>query len=459
MALKRFAMTNDFFYSVFDRQMEHLLSMSNILVEGWNDYAATELNCDLNSLRTKAARLCSLTDDDLVRQQDDLTQTRREENADYADKLHELIYGRLAPLLSQLVEGMRNRRLTEYPKQPTFPTKMDEMTQRLIPLLTQTNEQHTEWEKLSAKLHELEELIHKKVKPTQWPGMVMAERMHYLLQYFILMCYLLFHFQRMERMMEVEMTSKEAGRMLLNTIQQYRDSGIGREELERYRTTLLYDNDNEPLSLEQLKEARKALRREVPESLQMAFMKHIDDVVTLAQDIHNTSPSTEDFLAFVDVAARWQMLTNDIHAIQHPESIVTPIPNFIFNTVVHNQTVDLLLLREKLRRQIPLITRKNEWFCLWCVLRHRGLLKDESAEAFAQQMQMPEWLANDIPQRLTFCGDTLRTYSGYLNMVDFTRWCYEDFALMRTRQNKEKKWSDKLFKTFQHLCHKMNEGW
>lgn len=452
-------MTNDFSYSVFDRQMEHLLGMSRMLVEGWDDHATTELDCDLYSLRTKAARLCCMADEDFIRQQDDLAQMRRTENADYATRLQNFVYACLVPLLRRLVGETRHRHLAEHPKLPTFPLEVDTMAQRLLPLLQQDGMQQEAQDNLFAQLAEQEELLRKKVKTANYPAMTQAERMHHLLQYFMLMCYLMFHFQRISALTDVKLTDDEAGRMLLNMLQQYKESGRGSAMLQRYRATLLFDNDNLPLSLDQLREARKALRKDVPECMQMAFMQHVSDVEALARDILDVEPPVEDFLAFLDVVARWQMLTADMFAIEHPEGVEPRLPNAIFHTVLHDRPIDLVALRDKLRRLLPLITRKNEWFCLWCVLRHRGLLKDESAEAFAQQIQTPEWLAGCIPQTLTFSGDTLRTYSGYLNQVDFTRWDKKDFCLIRSRLKKEKKWGDKLFNNFQRLCYKLDEGW
>lgn len=450
-------MTTDFDYSVFDRQLQNLLSMSLVLVEGWDDYITTEQNCDLMSLRTKAVRVCNQVDIDMARQQEDITQGRMPQNQHYKKQLQHFVYEQLLPFVKRLVDQIKAGELRVRIKPPVFPTELDAMMERIIPLLSPNEQQQNGWEELQGEVKSLEKLYHKKVKPSTMPGMQLVERMRYLLQYTMLMCYLLFHFERLTARNEVEMDEKEAGYILLSSVQNYTISTDGQRDLERYRMGLLFDNDNQPLSLEELREARKELRKEVPDSLQLPFMQHACDLTAMAGSILETDTTPEEVRQLISVLAKWQMLTADMEAIEHPETTESALPNEIFHRTVHGRPVDMLKLRTQLLQVLPLITRKNHWFCLWCVLRHRGLLKNENAEAFARQMQQPEWLGQHIREELAFTGDTLRQYNGYLSVTSYTHWDFNDFCIYRTKQNKDKKWSDALFKTFSHLCYDMDE--
>lgn len=451
-------MIPDFEYQTYDRHMFHLLNMSQQLTDNWQELSGTELNCDLYSLRTKAARLCSMSDNDFILQQQDLSHSRKTQNINIYQQLHTFVYEQIMPLIVSLLKEIDERIITAHPKQPDFPIELGSMMQRLVQILPQDERQRDGWDTMQEHTQGLEKLFKEKhIEKARFPGMTLPERMKYILQFFTLMCYLLYHFQRVVQLADETISDEEAGRLLLSSVQNYTETCEGEAELQRYQAALSFDNDNKPLSLEQLREARKALRKDVPESLQTVFMQHINAPEQLAQAVLKSQAPQHDIKQLVAAIAKWQILSAQIHTLEHPETIQPALYNEIFNNVVHDTPIDMLALRNKLLAILPLITRKNHWFCLWCVLRHRNLLKTDNYEAFARQMQMDEWLGKHLNSKQRFNGETLRGYSGYMNYLDFTRWNYNDFVLTRDKLNKTTKWGDKLFNTFQHLCYEMDE--
>ena len=86
-----------FSYEVFDRQLSNFLQMSEVLVDGWEDYDSQEMSYDIKSLYIKASRLCYMADQDLALQHADVTQERREKNEQFHNQMEELI-----PLLQRI---------------------------------------------------------------------------------------------------------------------------------------------------------------------------------------------------------------------------------------------------------------------------------------------------------------------------------------------------------------------
>lgn len=104
---------------------------------------------------------------------------------------------------------------------------------------------------------------------------------------------------------------------------------------------------------------------------------------------------------------------------------------------------------------LKFVTRKNHWFCVWCVLNHNCMLQDnQNFEAFATQMMTPEWFGG-IDDYLHFSGDNLRDYRRYFSEIDYPQWEEKKFKEIKDLYNMTK-WSDKLLSKFQHLCITMN---
>lgn len=124
--------------------------------------------------------------------------------------------------------------------------------------------------------------------------------------------------------------------------------------------------------------------------------------------------------------------------------------------LAHLKRIDMRQLRERIKRMLPLVKRKNHWFCVWSVLRFRNLLATERFETFAQQMMSPEWFGSE-PRVKPFSGDTLNEYSGYFTDCPYTRWNEKDYRLYLATHCK-KKWGKTLCEHFSRLCLEMNEA-
>lgn len=448
----------NFDYKTYDRQLTNLLKMSEVMLDGWDDYSVTELNCDLRSLRTKAARLCAMADLDASIQHDDLMHSRSDHNARYASLFATLVYERLKPLLSRVVDNIRqgNRHVEHLPEMKV--TDISELLPQLASILPPEEENGDDWTSLTVEVRQVESQYKKKYKPTAFPGMPIVERLLCLLQYFTLVCYLLFLFQRMEAQTHQEMTGEEAGRRMMQALRLYAESEAGSQALQLYQASLLFENGQHPLTAEQLRQAQCSLHKDVPESVRLCFINHIQDLNAMAVALSHTVASEADVLALVAAVAKWQWLGGQLYALEHPEPAQPVIYNEVLYTHRHTHPINLFSLRDHIRQHVmPLITRKNHWFCLWCVLRHRSLLQDEGSAAFTRQMMHTDWFA-DLPDNLHFTDDILRAYNGYLSTTDFCLWDEDEFLQHAARLGKQKKWNLTLFRTFRSLCDDINDA-
>ncbi len=451
------AITNDFNYEAFDRQMETLLQMSMVLITGWDDYAAQELTFDIRSLCVKGSRLCSLADQDLALQQADLTHARRQRNQYFYARMNELVVEHLSPLLSQVVDDIRHQKTLDRPSAASYKQEMSELLPRLGKWMEQGSDEKGRFDQMLADYTKVERALAKTVKPTHYPGVTWKERFMNLFRYYALMCCLLYHFQQVMELTGLEVTPDEAGSMFTRSVQAYLETEAGQKEMERFAATLRFRNHGEPLDKEQLEDAQQNLIDVVPDALQTCFMAHIYDINALAVDIleMDPRPTEEEFQAFVAAVAKWQWLSERIFACQHPERIVAPIYNKVFHTSIQGKPVDFMQLRSVIKAMMKLIDKKNDWFCLYSVLKFRNLIKDAVATHFAEQMMHTDWFP-DMPDYQRFSGETLSEYNGYLNDTRFPAWNEAAFESYRARYGK-KKWSPDLWRKFQRRCEQMNE--
>ena len=81
---------------------------------------------------------------------------------------------------------------------------------------------------------------------------------------------------------------------------------------------------------------------------------------------------------------------------------------------------DLDQLRERISRMAQLVVQKNQWFCVWCILKHHNLLANLHFEPFATQMMQPDWFGGaNVPQ---FRGDNISDYLDYFGETDYRLW-------------------------------------
>lgn len=312
-------MSIEFNYDYYDRQLGTLINMSHLLVNAWDDYGTTEMTLDIKSLNFKASRLCYMTDTDWSLQQQDIVHLRRKQNEEWLEQLEVLVKECICPLLQRIVQQIRSTSQMEGKKWPTFPSNLSEVMPRLSEMLMQEGLQPDRWNEILTATQQLETQMKKTVKIVSFPGMDYRQRFWLFYEYFALMCYLLYHFQRVNKLCHDLVPQENAGLRLQQFIQSYTDSAAGNQELKRFYGTLKFNNDGQSLTLEQLKTARKKLLEEVPVGLQLCFMNHIENLDELAAELLHVEATPQDYIQLVSVLAKWQMLTQQIDALMHPQ--------------------------------------------------------------------------------------------------------------------------------------------
>lgn len=441
-------------YISFDRQLDNLIAMSEILITEQDDCGTQELTFDIVSLLTKVNRLCAMADVDYAIQLAQLKRPRIDKNLLYYERFQALL-SLLMPMLRNVVRDIREKKSFEGHKQMLSLPVNSVFLQQLSELTEVKDAERMEWGSLVESFAAMESLIKKNLKATKFPGMTSVERVWLLLQCFVKICYLKYHFQRVSRLDYQEIDAAEAERLLTQMIQAYADSEKGKAELLRYEAVLRYDNDGKALSVEQLKEAQKALLNDVPKNQQLLYLQHVDDVNALAHGLIEAPCEEPELDSLIAVVAKWQLLSSRMSQLTLPQQ-QKPLYNEVFVESLNGKPVDLHALKDCIERMLPCIKRKNHWFCVWCVLRHHNLLATTESAAFARQMMHDDWFRS-IESSKHFSGDTLRDYNGYLANVDYTSWQDMEYRLFKERYNKTK-WSASLCTNFRNICREMEEA-
>lgn len=442
-------------YVLFDRQMTVFCNAIEMLVTGWHEYSATELSMDLHSLCIKGARLCYMADQDAVWQREDLTQQRLATNRQWHDSLCRLLQDRLVPMIMEVMQNYHEGVPFAGVKLPRFKGEFADFLPYLQASLNEDGAtEDSQSQQLVVDLGALLDVLKERRKKNP-EGETSEERFWNLVQLYALTCYLYYHFHKLARLEQQILSIDEAERLLVRFIQEYANSEEGSHALKTFRARLLFENDGRMLSRDQLMAAGKRLVNDIPEGLQYCYMAHRNDTARMAAEIIAQHPVTEELERFIASIAKWQMLHEWIYQMDHPTA-QPALESGIFNTVLHGRTVDLAKLKEAIGRMVERVEYKNQWFCVWCVLKHHNLLADLHFQAFADQMMRPDWFGRErVP---SFKGENISDYSEYLGQNDFTLWSLKDFQDYRILHGKpEKKWSDKLFNTFHHLCYAMDE--
>lgn len=442
-------------YISFDRQLDNMIAMSGILVSEQDDCDTQELTFDIVSLLTKVNRLCAMAEADYAVQLEQLKRPRKDKNLYYSEKLQALIAA-VMPFLKNVTRVVHENRTFEGKKQGANISVTSSFLHELTGMSEMLCADNMEWGSFVESFAGLESLVKKKFKATKYPGMTSVERVWLLLQYFVKLCYLQYHFKRVSRMDYQEIDAAEAERLLTQMIQAYADSEEGESELLRYEAVLRYDNDGRALSEEQLKAAQKALLNDVPKSLQLLYMQHVDDVNALAHGLTQIPCDEPELDSLIAVVAKWQLLSSRMAQKKRSQQSLQPLYNEVFVNSVNGKPVDLHALKGCIERMLPSIKRKNHWFCVWCVLKHHNLLATTESASFARQMMHKDWFRN-IDQGKHFSGDTLRDYNGYLANVDYTNWQDKEYLLYKEQYNKSR-WSSALCTNFRNICREMEEA-
>lgn len=444
---------SNFTYTAFDRQVVNLLTMAGAVISGWDDYGSMEMNLDLRSLRIKAAKVCFMADEDHALQTDNIVRERAVANGRLFAMVNGFMEKQMSPFMNNVADKLQRGGGMQGASHGMFRHSISAILPRIAGLLDSTDTDNIL--NIIDTTNKVEKIMSRKKKPTQ-QGMTDLERFWTLYELYALMSYLQLHFRNVHMMTSGEPDPDDIGRLLQATIFQYAQTEEGQTVLTRHLEALRFDHGGE-LAPEVLQSARTALRKEVPDSLQLCFMRHINDIDALGRSLLEVKEkSADDVKMFVITVAKWQMLTNVLEGMKHPRADADDLPNSVFHDMLHDKRISMKTLRSRIERMLPYITRKNHWFCLWSVLRYHNMLKDTNAEAFARQMLSPEWFGNRRGIT-TFNGDTLREYTGYFTDRNFRMWDEDSYEIYCKSYNK-KKWSPTLCTRFQHICYQMNEA-
>lgn len=441
-------------YEAFDRQVENLMAMSRVLATEVDDCGVQELTFDIMSLQAKSARLCYMADIDYALEQTEIAHARAEKDMEFHEQFEVLMGQYVSPMAMRILNEDINGNAVSLYKYPSLSTNMSSFLPRFKELVLADNEEG--WLATLDSMSEKYDLFAKKMKITHFPGMNPAERIWRLFQFYLQMCYLMYHFRRVCKLCSQEVEPKEIGRLLTAAIQSYASSQDGSKELELYFAKLAYNNDGRQLTVDEMQTAQKALLREVPHSLQLSYINHVHDIDELGRAISQEHVSNEEIAALVSVMAKWQMLEQQIERVLHPQVEKDMLFNEVFHTEMNGKSISMSDLKERIARMLAEVTRKNHWMCVWCVLKHHNLLSTTMLEPFARQMMHKDWFG-DISEEKRIKGDTLRDYTGYFTMYDYTRWNGAQFNAYCEMHNK-KKWSPSLYNKFFLTCIRMDEA-
>ena len=476
-----------FSYEVFDRQLNHFFMMLQVLTEGWEDYSSEEMTSDIKSLCTKASRLCYMADQDLALQHADVTHLRKEQNERFHSQLEELMSGKLVPFVLQVIDGMKDGKILQGHESPMFPTQLSGIFPRIFDLLQMQGIGMERLQELQGILVAAETLagnesplllaqlsdipgashggvpsgealkIESSVSSEEMASPLeigMLLRLWNILRLCIMASYLLLHFRRVCHVTSKPLEADAAIRLTESKVQKYMSEGEGKRSLDLYQARLQYENDGKPLNTEQWLKARRELKAQVPSKLELAFLYYADDTAKAGEELAKLTFTAEELDALVAVLAKYQFITRRIFEICHPEEQTHTLPNEAFNWTVNGRNVDMLELKKSIGKMAMLVEKKNQWFCVWSVLKHLNLLKEECVFAtFAHQMMSKEWFG-DSPDIVHFTADNLSDYSHYFNEFDYTDWDEEIFQEKKTLYGMTK-WSPKLCQNFSSLCEKM----
>ena len=421
--------------------------MCEMLVTSWDDYTSQELSLDLKSLTVKGARLCVLADMDWAQQQCDITFWRRNINRDLLQTFSSFVKEQFAPLLLSTLADMNSLIAADKGKRhEQLPSPM-----QLFGILQDgISEEDVEnvAEKFASFVKVIEQAANNEPEEAYYPDVSPIQKLWQMITIFTHQLYMVFHFQRSLALCEKEIPSDEAGINLQRCIHWYEKTAEGSEELKRYKEALEFDKGR-MLTLDELQAERKELRKIVPEVFQRCFMQHINNMEEFGKAWLPIDATKEENLLLVDALAKWQLLTREMEKLLHPEQIVPELYNNVFNTMLHEQRIDLLRLRKQIESMLKYVDKKNKWICVWSVLNFHNLLKDTSPAAFANQMMHADWFGGtSYPQ---FTDDTINEYSGYFTDTLYPHWNDDDY-----RKKKKSRWSPTLCRKFKSLCIQMD---
>lgn len=458
-------------YEIFDRQLKHFSMMLRVMMDGWEDYSSGEMTSDLNSLCTKASRLCYMADQDLALQHTDVAKTRKEKNENWHQQMEEMVVKKFSPFVLQVVNGLMEGKMMLGHESPMFSSKLSIIFPRIFDLLMMEGMEMDRLQQLQGLILTLESKMESEaallqqsdsslsllsdsaLSPEQL-GIQMVANLCNFMRLYALSNYLLLHFRRVCHVTSSPLEADAIIRLTESKVQKYMNEEEGKHSLNLYLARLQYENDGKPLDIIQWLKARRELKAQVPPKFELAFLYYTDDISKAGDELAKLTFSAEEFGSLVDVLAKYQLITRRIFEINHPEEQTHTLANDAFNIVVNGRSVDLQELKKTIAKMVPLVEKKNQWFCVWSVLRHLNLIREGATFAtFAHQMMSPEWFGK-MEGIVRFTADNLSDYSHYFNEFDYTDWD-EELFLEKKELYGMTKWSPKLCQNFSKLCERM----
>lgn len=444
-------MRQEFSYFAFDRQACTFINMCEAFVDTWDDHTSLERSLDLQSLTLKGARLCALADMDWAQQQCDITFSRRKCNMELLDEYARFTKSQFAPLLmsifkdSSMLNDTDNRLWHELLPHPL--QLFDVLTESIA---SDSDEGARIVDAFKSFVKGVEQVAGSSQTEVAVPCKNPIQWLWQMIELFTHLLYMIFHFQRAQALCEKEIPEEEAGINLQRCIHWYEKTAEGGEELKRFMEGLEFDRGRS-LSVEELREERKSLRKIVPSVFQRCFMHNIGNMEEFGRAWLQIDATKEENMLLVEALAKWQLLSREIEELQHPERITPELYNNVFNTMLHDRRISMVELRGKIGRMLKFVDKKNKWICVWCVLNFHNMLKSKNLSAFTSQMMHEDWFGNS--NRHQFNSNTLTEYSGYFTDTLFTLWNEDDY-----RRKKKDRWSDSLCTKFKDTCRKMDEA-
>lgn len=306
----------EFSYEVFDRQLDNFCRMLSILVDAWEDYSPQELTFDIRSLCTKATRLCYMAEKDMVLQHNDIAKQRKEQNETHEVSISIIVMQKFTPLMAHIMEDMKKGKQIEGKRMKVAPLDMT----RILPKLNEFFETDELGKGSTIDVNEVTKLqkeLLRQVKPTHIPGVKPVERLWNLFQLYSMACYLMLHFRQLSHFTNLAMSEEQTTRLFEMSLQEYQEEPKGISDIDRYFTTLEYDNNGKQLSVSQLLEVRKTLKDEVPENLRLDFMKYIRDTQLLGAQLAHVNFTAQEYLKLVSATVKWHIIEQEIYDLEH----------------------------------------------------------------------------------------------------------------------------------------------
>ena len=348
-----------FSYEVFDRQLQNFCMMTEVMINGWNDYSTQEMIFDINSLYIKASRLCYMADQDLALQHADVTQQRKKENQYFHNLMEELVIRKLSQFVFLVINEFKEGKQLEGHDSPMFTSEISIIFPRLFDLFAMEGMSPEKMQELNQLIQCVETFLSSEVQLTQYPEVEFGEKLWNFLRLYAMSCYLLLHFRRVCHVTSKPLASDVVSRLTEMNVQKYMSEAESKHQIDLYLARLQYENDGKPLDEAQWLKARRELKALVPEKLELAFLSYADNAGKVGAEIANIDFTPEEFMMLIDALAKYQVITHKLFELNHPEEQEHTLPNEAFNLVVKGRAVDLQELKKSIAKMAALVQRKN----------------------------------------------------------------------------------------------------